>query len=115
MSLSREPMPKRPKLLQLMREELRRRNYRPTTIKTYTRWAKRFIIFHDRRHPKDMGQEEVVAFLNHLALTRNVSASTQNQALCAIVFLYRSVLGLAFGWLDDVVRAKRPERLPLNP
>jgi len=96
-----------------MRQILRRRNYSPATIKTYTQWVKRFVVFHDLRHPKDMGQEEVVAFLNHLATTRNVSASTQNQALCAIVFLYRSVLEIEFGWLDDVIRARRPERLPL--
>ena len=110
---SRDSTPKRPKLLQLMRQTLRQRNYSPATIKTYTQWVKRFVIFHDLRHPKDMGREEVVAFLNHLATTRNVSASTQNQALCAIVFLYRTVLELEFGWLDEVVRARRPERLPL--
>ncbi len=94
---SRASTPKRPKLLQLMRQTLRQRNYSPATIKTYTQWVKRFVIFHDLRHPKDMGREEVVAFLNHLATTRNVSASTQNQALCAIVFLYRTVLELEFG------------------
>lgn len=73
----------------------------------------RFIYFHGKRHPSELGETEVTAFLNHLAVQCRVSASTQNQALSALLFLYREVLGLKLAWLDGVVRAKRPERLPV--
>ena len=75
-------------------------------------WIKRYILFHDKRHPKHMGADEVEAFLSSLATERNVAASTQNQALAAILFLYREVLGVELPWLDGVTRAKKPQRLP---
>lgn len=83
------------------------------TEQAYVGWAKRFILFHDRRHPKDMGESEVTAFLSHLALERRVSASTQNQAKAAVLFLYKRVLGVDLPWLDEVVQAKRTRRLPV--
>jgi integron integrase len=75
-------------------------------------WIKRFIFFHGKRHPQELGAAEVEAFLTHLAVEGNVSASTQNQALSALLFLYREVLGIELPWMDDVVRAKKPQRLP---
>ena len=83
------------------------------TEKTYLDWTRRFIRFHDRRHPRTMGAPEVKAFLTTLAVENQVSASTQNQALAAILFLYRDVLEINLPWLADVVRAKRPQRLPV--
>ena len=76
-------------------------------------WARRFILFHQKRHPQDMGAAEVEAFLSHLAVVRQVSASTQNQAKSALLYLYKQVLGLELPWLDEVVQAKRPQRLPV--
>jgi site-specific recombinase XerD len=72
-----------------------------------------FILFHHKRHPREMGADEVEAFLTHLAVEGQVAAATQNQALSALLFLYREVLGIDLPWLDGVVRAKRPERLPV--
>lgn len=83
------------------------------TEKTYLHWIRRFIRFHDRRHPRQMGAAEVEAFLTALAVKSQVSASTQNQALAALLFLYREVLGIKLPWLTEVVRAKRPQRLPV--
>jgi integron integrase len=76
-------------------------------------WARRFILFHHKRHPKEMGAAEVTAFLSHLALERRVSASTQNQAKAALLFLYKRVLGMDLPWLDEIVQAKRTRRLPV--
>ena len=76
-------------------------------------WVRRFILFHDKRHPRDMGAEEVEAFLTHLAVVRHVSASTQNQAKSALLFLYKQVLAVELPWLNEVVRAKPSERLPV--
>ena len=76
-------------------------------------WARRFILFHDKRHPQEMGGAEVEAFLTHLAVDRQVSASTQNQAKAAILYLYKQVLGVDLPWLDGVVQAKTPKRLPV--
>ena len=89
------------------------RHLSPRTIKAYLGWMRRFHAFHGGRHPERLGPEEVTAFLNHLATRRQVSASTQNQALSAILFLYREVLGLELPWLDGLVRAKRKPRLPV--
>lgn len=75
-------------------------------------WIKRYIFFHGKRHPETMGQREIEAFLTDLAVTRNVAAATQNQALAAILFLYKEVLGQELPWLNDIVRAKKPARLP---
>jgi integron integrase len=102
-----------PKLLDRVREAIRTRHYSPRTERTYVGWIRRFILFHGKRHPRDMGESEVVAFLSSLATTGGVSASTQNQALSALVFLYSEVLGERLDWLNGIVRAKRPVRIPV--
>ncbi|HPE06662.1 MAG TPA: phage integrase N-terminal SAM-like domain-containing protein, partial [Smithellaceae bacterium] len=94
------PMPatdKKPKLLDQLREATRSRHYSRRTEVTYIHWIKRFIFFHNVRHPKDMAEPEINAFLTHLAVKEHVSASTQNQALCAIIFLYKYVLNRKIG------------------
>ncbi|MBU0499069.1 MAG: integron integrase [Gammaproteobacteria bacterium] len=102
-----------PKLLDRMRAEIRLRHYSIRTEETYVDWARRYILFHKKRHPQEMGAGEVTAFLSHLASERNVSASTQNQAKSALLFLYREVLGIELPWLDEVVAAKVSRRLPV--
>ena len=102
-----------PKLLDEVRNTLRVHHYAMKTEKSYVQWIKRFIIFHKKRHPIDMGKLEVEEFLTWLAVKRQVAPSTQNQALQAILFLYRKVLNIELAWLDDVVRAKRPQRIPV--
>ena len=92
---------------------LRRLHYSYRTETSYLQWIKRFVAFHDRRHPRDMGETEITAFLNYLANERKVAASTQNQALSAILFLYKKVLDLDLDWLSDLDRARRPKRLPV--
>ena len=109
---STAPAP-RPGLLAAMREHLRLKHYSTRTERSYVSWIKRYIHFHDKRHPGDMGKVEIEAFLTSLAVDRNVAAATQNQALSALLFLYREVLDISLPWLDDVVRAKRPARLPV--
>jgi len=99
--------------LNRVREVIRARHYSIRTEQSYTQWVKRFILFHGKRHPKELGENEVVAFLTHLAVKRQVSPSTQNQALNALVFLYRHVLDQPLGDIIGAVRAKRPERLPV--
>ena len=89
------------------------RHYSIRTETAYVDWARRFILFHGKRHPQEMGAVEVEAFLTHLAVQRQVSASTQNQAKAAILYLYKQVLGVDLPWLDDVVQAKTPRRLPV--
>src|SRR5437764_1278486 len=96
-----------------MRDLLRTRPYSIRTEKTYVQWAKRFILFHQKRHPSAMGVPEVNEFLTHLAVERQVSSSTQDQALAAILFLYRDVLGEELPWLTDLIRAPRRERTPI--
>jgi integron integrase len=103
----------KPKLLDQVRNHCRVRHLALSTEKQYVQWIRRFILFHNKRHPLDMGKAEVSAFLTHLAVEGHVSASTQNQALAALLFLYRHVLEKKFGWLDNVVRAKKPIRLPV--
>jgi integron integrase len=103
----------KPRLLDQVREHIRVKHYSIRTEQAYLDWVKRFILFHGTRHPSEMGAAEVEAFLTHLAVSRNVSASTQNQALSAILFLYREVLGVELAWLDGVQRAKKPARLPV--
>jgi len=100
------------RLLDQVRQVIITKHYSPKTEKAYTSWIRRFVIFHGTRHPKELGAPEVSAFLTHLANERKVSASTQNQALSALIFLYREVLGRELPWLEDMVRAKRPGRLP---
>ena len=101
-----------PRLLDAVREAIRVRHYSRRTERAYVGWIRRFVIFHHRRHPRDMGGPEIAAFLSHLAVDGKVSASTQNQALSALLFLYRHVLAVELPWLEDVVRARRPVRLP---
>ena len=102
-----------PKLLDRLRGELRIRHRSLSTERSYVGWVKRFIFFHEIRHPQEMGKEEIEAFLNHLASELGVAASTQNQALNALVFLYRWVLRKEIGDLAGLIRAKRPARLPV--
>lgn len=103
---------KPPRLLDQVRDCLRARHYSLRTEQTYVHWIKRFILFHGKRHPRDVGAPEVEAFLSHLAVEKNVAANTQNLALSALLFLYRDVLGVELPWLDNVTRAKKPQRLP---
>ena len=104
--------PSSPRLLDQVRERIRVKHYSLRTEQAYVGWIKRYIFFHDKRHPRDMGKVEVEAFLGVLAVERNVSAATQTQALSALLFLYREVFGIELPWLDDLVRAKKPRRLP---
>jgi len=110
--MEEEPKSK-PRLLDQLRGELRIRHYSYRTEQAYAQWVKRFIIFHNKRHPAEMGEPEIRQFLNHLAVNRNVAAATQNQALCALVFLYRNVIKAELGEFSEVVWAKRPKRLPV--
>ena len=105
--------PQPPRLMEQVRAAIAARHYSPRTDRAYTDWILRYINFHRRRHPKEMGEPEVTAFLTHLATERKVSASTQNQALAALLFLHREVLRQDLPWLKDVVRAKRSVRIPV--
>lgn len=102
-----------PRLLDRVREAIRIRHYSVRTEEAYLHWVRRYILFHGKRHPREMGKPEVEAFLTDLAVRCKVAASTQNQALNAIVFLYRHVLERDLDWLDGVQRARRPARLPV--
>jgi integron integrase len=103
----------KPKLLDQVRDVIRRKHYSIRTEQAYCDWIKRFILFHRKRHPAEMAEAEITAFLTYLAAKANVAASTQNQALSALLFLYREVLQQRIGWLDHVERAKKPARLPV--
>jgi integrase len=105
--------PARRKPLDRLREALRSRRYSRRTEQTNCHWVKRFDHFHNLRHPPDMGEKEINAFLTHLAVRENAAASTQNQALSALLFLCRRVLGREVGDLGEVIRARRPELLPV--
>lgn len=102
-----------PRLLDQVREVIRIKHYSIRTEQAYVQWIRRYILYHGKRHPRDMGATEVSAFLSSLAITAKVSASTQNQALNAILFLYRDVLKITLPWLENVQRAKRPKHLPV--
>ncbi len=102
-----------PKLLQQVQAKLRVKHYSIRTERTYLDWAKRYILFHRKKHPAKMGAQEVEAFLSHLAVEGNVAASTQNQAKSALLFLYREVLDIDLPWLDNVTKARVPQRLPV--
>jgi integron integrase len=102
-----------PKLIEQVRNVMRFKHYSLRTERTYWDWIERFIRFHEMRHPGEMGEAEVGAFLTHLAREGKVAASTQNQALSALLFLYKEVLKQEFGWLEGVERAKKPARLPV--
>lgn len=101
------------KLLDIARDTLRRKHLSYRTEQAYIYWMRKFILFHGRRHPLEMGEAEVSQFLTFLATKKVVSASTQNQAFSALLFLYRDVLKREFGWLENVERAKKPTRLPV--
>ena len=104
---------KKPRLLDQVRNQIRLKHYSIRTEESYINWIKRFIFFHDKKHPKEMAEKEVVAFLTHLAVDGNVAASTQNQAMSAILFLYREVLQIELGNITNHIRAKRPRKLPV--
>jgi integron integrase len=103
----------RPRLLDQVREQIRVRHYSIRTEQVYVDWCRRFILWHGKKHPREMGAAEVTAFLNYLAAERNVSASTQNQAKAALLFLYKEVLAVELPWLDNLVQAKTARRLPV--
>lgn len=105
--------PAKPRLLDQVRAAIRTRHYSLRTEKTYIDWIKRYIHWHGNRHPRDMGGAEIRAYLSHLATQRDVAASTQNQALAALLFLYKNVLDMDLPWIDGIERAKRPARLPV--
>ncbi len=105
--------PRSPRLLDRVRKAIRMRHMSRRTEQAYVFWIRRYILFHDKRHPATLGAEEVTRFLSHLAEDRRVSASTQNQALSALLFLYRQVLGVKLPWLDGLVRARRPAHVPV--
>jgi integron integrase len=105
--------PSKPKLLDQVRNVIRRKHYSFRTDQIYIDWIRRFILFHEKKHPNEMAEAEVIEFLTYLAREANVAASTQNQALSALLFLYKEVLQKEIGWLDQVERAKRPARLPV--
>ena len=113
LSMSSTPVNPPPKLLDQVRDRIRIKHYSIRTETRYVQWIKRFILFHGKRHPTKMGATEEEAFLTQLAVDGKVSASTQNQALSALLFLYKEVLAVDLPWLDNVVRAKRPQRLPV--
>ena len=102
-----------PRLLQQVREKIRYKHYSIRTEAVYIDWIKRFIFFHERRHPRDMGAAEIERFLTHLAVEGKVAAATQNQAKSALLFLYREVLEVQLPWLDNIESAKTPKRLPV--
>lgn len=111
-SSPQQPDQSQPKLLDQVRMAIRLRHYSIRTEEAYVQWIRRYILFHNKRHPLEMGSKEINLFLTHLA-TQNVASSTQNQALCAVIFLYKSVLHKDPGELGDVVWAKKPKKLPV--
>lgn len=113
-NIPESPVPaESPRLLDRVRDRIRLKHYSRRTEAAYVGWIRRFILFHGKRHPLEMGKVEIEAFLSALAVERDVAAATQNQALSALLFLYQEVLGQEIPWLDDVTRAKRPARLPV--
>ena len=102
-----------PRLMDAVRHASMLRHYSRRTEEAYVGWIRRFIVFHGKRHPREMGEPEVTRFLTSLAADRQVAASTQNQALSAILFLYGVVIGERLPWMNDIVRAQRPVRLPV--
>ena len=106
------PSSTKPKLLEQLRGKIRVKHYSRRTEEAYVSWVKRFILFHKKKHPKDMGEKEISEFLSHLAVNGDVAASTQNQAMCAIVFLYKQILKIEMGEFQELVWAKRPAKLP---
>jgi len=107
-----EKLQTQPKLLDQVRAKIRTMHYSRRTEEAYINWIKKFIFFHNKRHPVEMGEKEISAFLSHLAVAGNVAASTQNQAMCAIVFLYKRILNKDMGEFKGLIWAKRPAKLP---
>jgi integron integrase len=107
-----ESAAKGPRLLDQVRDAIRRKHYSYRTEEAYVFWVKRFVFFSGKRHPRELGKTHVTAFLNYLARERGVAAATQNQALSALLFLYKEVLAQPLEWLDELERAKRPARVP---
>ncbi|HEY0710725.1 MAG TPA: integron integrase [Polyangia bacterium] len=103
----------KPRLLDRVRAVMRARHYSARTEVAYLGWIRRFVLFHGKRHPEQMGEAEVMAFLSSLAVDGHVASSTQNQALAALLFLYQHVLGQRLAWMEGITRAKMPERLPI--
>jgi len=103
----------KPHLLDQVRAAIRVRHYSIRTEQSYVKWIKNFILYHKKRHPQVMGEKEINAFLTHLAVAKNVAASTQNQALCAILFLYKEVLKMEIGEIEGLVWAKKPSKIPV--
>ncbi|MCL6436866.1 MAG: phage integrase N-terminal SAM-like domain-containing protein [Leptolyngbyaceae cyanobacterium HOT.MB2.61] len=106
-----EPQP--PQLLDQVRQSLRLRHFSLKTEKSYVHYIRDFILFHNKRHPKEMGADEIRAYLSHLAIKRNVTASTQTIALSALLFLYRHVLQIELPYIDEIERTRQPARLPV--
>ncbi|MEA2561411.1 MAG: hypothetical protein QOH06_2915 [Acidobacteriota bacterium] len=111
--LSDTPEVKEPKLLDRARARMRARHLSLRTERAYLGWMRQYILFHGRRHPAEMGEVEINSFVTHLAVEKRVSASTQTQALCALLYLYREILGKQVGELEGLIRAKRRRRLPV--
>lgn len=107
------PTPPPTRLLDQLRTAVRVRHYSPRTEEAYVHWVRRFILFHGRRHPRELGTADLQGFLNDLATAQRVSASTQNQALSALLFLYKEVLGQPLGQIEGLVRASKPARIPV--
>ena len=105
-AVARDPNPRPPRLLDRVRAAIRLRHYSRRTEATYVQWIRRYVRYHRMRHPDEMGEDEISAFLSYLAIERRVSASTQNQALSALLFLYRNVLGKELPYIDGIVRAR---------
>src|SRR5687767_14597034 len=103
----------KPKLLERVRLAVRSKYYSIRTEQAYVDWVRRFILFHGKRHPENMGEEEIRVFLSHLATERDVAAATQNQALSALLFLYREVLGVKLSWVEGIERTTKPRKLPV--
>lgn len=111
-STSSDSGAKTPRLLDQVRARIRRLGMAGRTEEAYVGWIRRFILANDKRHPLTLGSHAVEAFLTGLAVHGNVAAATQNQALAALLFLYREVLGKSLPWMDEIRRAKKPQRLP---
>jgi integron integrase len=107
------PSTDKPRLLDQVRNVIRSKHYSIRTEHSYLDWIRRYILFHNKQHPQDLGEEHISMFLSHLAVAKKVASSTQNQALCAVVFLYRDVLKKDLGEFQNLIRAKRPEKLPV--
>ena len=108
------PVLRSTRLLDQLREQIRYLHYSPRTEEAYVHWVKKFIHFHQMRHPRDMGQREIESFLTMMAVERKVSASTHRQALSALLFLYQRVFGVDLPWMDELARPVPKKRIPVS-